>query len=175
MSGTQTKFQALILYLALKSETDPRFGAVKLAKLLLYCDLRSLQKFGCTLTEARYQKLPNGPAPRDFLPAVQEMTENDLCTYVERHYFEKPQKRLVAKVEPDLRLFSAPELDLINRVLDELWEHNATQVSDLSHNLLGWQLAEYGEDIPLGTIFVGEPRELTPKEVEMALGLPSQK
>ena len=171
LTKSQRRFRELMLYLAKRSQGDPRFGATKLNKQLLYCELRSIQKFGKPMTKERYQKLPKGPAPRSLPPVVQEMEDQKKCVVSTQQYYGYTQKRLVPLVEPDLTVFTAEEIDLVNSVLEELWEQDGTQVSDLSHKLIGWELAEMKEDIPLGTILVGEPRELGEEEQAFARSL----
>ncbi len=52
------------------------------------------------------------------------------------------QKRPVALRQADLRPFSPEEIDLINNVVRHFWRMTASQVSDISHQFLGWQLAD---------------------------------
>lgn len=40
------KMKELILYLASRSEEDPRFSATKLNKLLFYCDFTAYRRLG---------------------------------------------------------------------------------------------------------------------------------
>lgn len=76
---------------------------------------------------------------------------------------------MVALREPDLSVFSAEEVDLIHRVVRELWELNATEVSDLSHRFVGWQVASMGEEIAYGSVFVGDARPWSDEETSWAL------
>jgi hypothetical protein len=160
------KFRELILYVARKSESDPGFGATKLNKILFFCDFLAYRAFGESITGHRYQKLEHGPAPRALKPILKKMEKAGECVFVERDHFGYPQTRIVARREPDFSLFSAKEIDLIGSVIEELRDSNATQVSELSHQFIGWQVARMKEDIPYSTVFLGTPRPLTQEEIE---------
>jgi hypothetical protein len=103
------------------------------------------------------------------VPVVSEMVTDGACAWAERNYTGFRQKKLLALREPDLTPFSAAEVDLLHSVIDELWELNGTEMSDLSHCFIGWQAAGIGEDIPYATVFVGEPTPLAQDEEACAL------
>jgi len=46
MTFQPEKFRELILYIARKSEDDPKFGAVKLNKILFFSDFAAFRAFG---------------------------------------------------------------------------------------------------------------------------------
>src|SRR5689334_7237140 len=152
-----SKMKELILYLAAKSEPDPRFSSTKLNKLLFYCDFGAYRQLGQSITGHSYRKLQFGPAPKAMLPIVERMKGDGDCAEIERDHFGHAQRRVVALRPPDVALFSAEELRLADRIVEELWESNAAEVSDLSHDFIGWKAAAYNEIIPYETVFVGDP------------------
>lgn len=162
------KFRELLLYVARKTEADPRCGSVKLNKILFYCDFEAYRRFGRAITGEEYQKLEYGPAPRRLLPQIEEMEREGVCAWADREYFGFHLKKLLPLREPDLSLFTGEEIDIVNTVIDSLWDLNATEVSDLSHRFVGWQVVDPGETIPYETVFVGPPRPLTDQETVWA-------
>jgi hypothetical protein len=160
------KFRELILYIARESEQDEHFGATKLNKILFYSDFWAYRKLGHSITGQQYQKLGKGPAPRRLLPVVRKMEDHGDCVLAEREYFGRTQKILLASREPDLSLFSGTEIAIVRDIIERLQGLNATDVSELSHQFIGWQLAEEGEDIPYSTALLGHPRPPTPAEIE---------
>jgi hypothetical protein len=94
------------------------------------------------------------------------MEENGDCVVAEREYFGRTQKVLLARREPILNSFSGAEIAIVHDVIERLRGLNATDVSDLSHQFIGWQLAEEGENIPYSTALLGHPRPPTPAEIE---------
>jgi len=170
MATPREKFKELILYIAQESEGDSTFGATKLNKILFFCDFLSYRAYGESITGQRYFKLPYGPAPRPLVPVVRELIEEGSCIKVPRSRFGRPQETIFAKREADIDVFNSRDIALVDFVMRQLRDNDATQVSDLSHEFIGWQLAGDQEDIPYETIFLGDPRKLTLTEEEIQYG-----
>jgi hypothetical protein len=168
MTHSHDKFRELVLYVARETQDDPRCGRTKLNKILFYSDFLAYRSLGEPISGQRYQKLEHGPAPRGLLPAVEDMQADGACAWQERDHFGFALRKLIPLREPDLSVFSGPEVDLVRQVISELWELNATEVSDLSHRFVGWQVTAYGEDIPYETVFVEQPRLLSDEETRWA-------
>ena len=161
------KMRELILYLASRSEEDPRFSSTKLNKLLFYCDFTAYRQLGQSITGHGYQKLRFGPAPKAMLPILEQMKQDRDCVEIEREVYGRTQRRVQAKRSPEMSVFSEDERQLADRIIEELWEHSATEVSDLSHDFIGWKAARPNELIPYETVFVGDPAmPLTSDEIE---------
>lgn len=163
------KFRELILYVARETEDDPKCGATKLNKILFYADFLAYRELGSSLSGQTYQRLEHGPAPRGIVPAVEAIQESGECAWAERSYYGLTLKKLIPLREPDLSPFTGPEVDLVQRVIAQLANLNATEVSELSHQFAGWQAADDGEEIPYETVFVAEPRPLSRDEEAWAL------
>ena len=153
-SPNNDKFKELILYIADKSSGDKPFGATKLNKLLFYADFLAYLQFGTGMTNQRYQKLENGPAPRALIPITGKMESRGEIAYRDENYYGKSKKRLVPLRDPDLSEFSDDEIELVNRIVAEFLGKNAAAMSGFSHEFIGWQLAKIGEDIPYEVAFV---------------------
>jgi hypothetical protein len=163
------KMKELILYLAAKSEQDPRFSSTKLNKLLFYCDFEAYRQLGRSITGHSYQKLPFGPAPKAMLPILSQMQRDGDCEEIRKDYFGKEQRRLKANRPSEFYLFSPEELELADQIIEEFWESSASEVSERSHGFIGWRAAEYNEVIPYATVFLGDPS--TPvSEAEIEFG-----
>jgi uncharacterized phage-associated protein len=160
------KLRELVLFIARVSERDEHFGATKLNKILFYSDFWAYRKLGRSISGEKYQKLAHGPAPKRLVPVVRKMERERICASAERDFFGRTQKILVALREPDLSLFSGAEIAIVQDVIRKLWDLNASSVSELSHEFLGWQLAAEGEEIPYSTALLGRPRPPTSAEVE---------
>lgn len=164
------KLKELILYVAQQSEGDSTFGATKLNKILFFCDFLSYRAYRESITEQRYFKLPFGPAPRALVPVVDELLEEEACVKVSRSRFGRPQETIFAKREANLDVFRPRDIALADYVLRQLRDNDATEVSNLSHEFIGWQLAGDREDIPFETIFLGDPRKVGLTEEEIVYG-----
>lgn len=160
-----TKLKELILYLADRSATDDRFGAIKLNKLLFYADFLAYVYLGKSITGQEYQVLPKGPAPRRLVPVREDMKATGEIAIRTADYAGYPQHRVVALRDPKIDVFTAEEISLVDEIVASLWGRNGKNVSDMSHKFAGWKLANIGEEIPYCVALVGS-REPTPEEIE---------
>lgn len=158
----QDKMRELILYISLLSESDEKFGATKLNKLLFFIDFSACKVLGKSVTGEEYQKLPQGPAPRYFLPLRNKMEQ------AKEIFGNFSQDKIFALREPNLSVFTPYEIDLIHRVVDENKEKNAVQISEESHNFIGWKLANDKETIPYETVLADFDYEPTVEDFELA-------
>lgn len=148
------KFKELILYLSERSEADPRYGQVKLNKLLYYIDLLAYRDLGKPITGARYQRLKWGPAAVALKPVQEEMVGEGDLVIRSGPFGAYEQKKPIALRSADMSAFTGSEVAFVEYIVKALWELGAGQVSDLSHEDIGWKLARDGEDIPYETAFV---------------------
>lgn len=169
------KFRELILHVCQRSEGDSNFGLTKLNKLLWFTDLAAFLSRGTSITGKQYIKLPYGPVPADYESTIKEMqSDHQLAERVENRY-GYPQRRLFALVEPNLDAFTADEIALVDGFIHRYWNRNGSEMSHMSHEFLGWQLAEIGEPIPFEVGFVVERPFLAAEEMAYAhtlTGLP---
>ncbi len=142
------KLQELILFVANRSEEDPKFGSIKLNKLLFFADFLAYVKLGKSITGQTYMRLDNGPVPRVMLPTLKSMQQDGTIAIKERDHYGKTQKVHVALREANLKGFSSEEIAIVTEVLDAMRSKNAKGISLLSHKFDGWKLAKDKEDIP---------------------------
>lgn len=149
-------------------------GRTKLAKALFFADLDTYRRTGNSITGATYIRWPNGPAPRDFYPAVDGLVRG--CRIAERkaEHFGYAQHQYWSIEEPALEGLSNRDvatLTAYTRVICE--NHTASSISDLTHNL-AWTVARPDEEIPFAAFLVatrlGKPRASEMAEIEAALG-----
>ena len=149
------KLSELILLISEWSQADPRFGAIKLNKLLFHCDFSAYLTYEEPITGQEYFALPQGPAPRRLKPVTDKMKEREELAYQEVEYYGHKQMRPIALRPPKLALFSAQDMDLVRRTIEKFWHMNATEISEHSHLFTGWKVAREKETIPYSTALVG--------------------
>lgn len=164
----ENKLKQLVLYVSSRSEDDDRFGKVKLNKLLFYSDFICYLETGKSITGAEYVKLEFGPCPKDFHKLQETMQHEGLLAIQEKLHHGKSQKRPIALKTPDMSVFSGPEVAIIERIINALRTKNGSQVSELSHNFLGWQLVENKETIPYGFALIDDERIPTQSDITYA-------
>jgi hypothetical protein len=173
----EDKLGELLLYAAGQLLDDPAGGAVKINKVLYFAECAHIRTYGVPITGAAYQKLPQGPAPRRFVPVRDRLIANgDLVPSVEER-FGRPLHRLTPRRAPRVGVLSQQELDTVDAVVDALSGKSGTEVSEMSHEEPGWIMVEENEDIPLSTAYL--PRRAVMSEAarrrarELAADLPS--
>jgi antitoxin SocA-like protein len=168
------RFKELVLYVSQKCANDPTFGATKLNKILFYADFLAYANLGEPITGFEYQKLRWGPAPRRLIPVQAEMIERGELVLQPVHLLGgKIQKRTINLRNPDLSVFKAEEIALVDEVIEALQSARAEAVSELSHRLVGWKVVQEGESIPYNTIFLSD-EPLTEAEIERGRELARQ-
>lgn len=156
------KDEELLLYVTSKLKDCPNFGSILLNKILYYIDNIHYLKHGKPISSFSYVKQEMGPtpAPAIFMPLRERLIKAGKLEMEEIERFGKIQKRLVAKKEYDISLFTSLEIELIDMVIDDCKDFTASKISDISHKELAWQLAKPFETLPFNTYL------LTQSEIE---------
>jgi uncharacterized phage-associated protein len=158
----EAKFAELLLYVAERLSGDRSGGATKLNKVVFFAEFTHLRRHHAVISGCEFQKLPHGPAPRRLVAVRQRLIEQGDAELVTEDFLGRPQHRLIARRPADLSRFSDDERKSVDDVLDQLADLSGSQVSELSHQEPGWQLAEIGETIPYATAFLDFPQVATP-------------
>jgi antitoxin SocA-like protein len=167
MVNSGDKLQELILYIAQRSVHDDSFGKTKLYKTLFYADFAAFAEWGASITGERYAKFPHGPVPPRAKEVIAALIADGAARVETRLHGGKPQERVIAQRDPDLKLFGEEEIAIVDGTIDRFWGKRATDVSELSHEFIGWKAARLGQVIPYETALVySRPR--TPAEEEFA-------
>lgn len=165
------KLRELILLISEWSQVDPKFGAIKLNKLLFHADFSSFLTYGHPITGQEYFKLPQGPAPRHLKPLTEAMIKKGEFAWQEVLYCGRTQKKPIALRAPDTSKLSGNDVELVKQTIQKFWTMSATEISDQSHIFLGWKVAHLKETIPYATALVSRR---SPTEHERKRGLALQ-
>lgn len=159
------KYAELIKYISAKSSNDPYFGKTKLFKILFYSDFLAYRELGQSISGDRYVKQTHGPVPTRINYMIKTLVEKEELAlspgYLGTHVQQKP----VHLSRPDLSVFSADEIAIVDEVIESLRGKSARQVSELSHEFIGWKVAEMGMNIPYEIALVGA-EEITEEDIE---------
>ena len=93
--------------------------------------------------------------------ALAALQKEQAAAMAHRDLFGWSQDRPCALREPNLDGFTGQEIAIVDQVLRALWGKSAKDVSDLSHQFIGWRIADMGEVIPYETATIdnSEPTE----------------
>lgn len=146
------KFKEVLLYILNKVGSKPNIGETVIYKLLYFIDFNYYEKYEEQLIGATYIKNNYGPTPMEFREIVSKMKGKDLVE-VSGKYFHYPQTKYLPLRLPDLSILNANEIKLIDVVLNELSDMNASQISEYSHNDIPWIVHKDGDIISYESVF----------------------
>lgn len=136
------KFKNLVLYILSKCGSKPNIWKTVLYKLLYFCDFNFFEKTRKYLTGVPYIKLPMWPAPYDFDILVKDMIDKKELLVITAPFHGRYQQRYIPNKFPDGNIFSKEELDIIDNVIWELSDYNASEISEYSHGDAPWRLTQ---------------------------------
>lgn len=164
------KFKEVLIYILGKVGAKPNVGETVLYKLLYFIDFNYYEKYEEQLIGATYIKNHHGPTPIEFQVIVNEMIENKEIEVVKSKYFQLLQKKYLPHREPDLSVFNANEIKLIDDVLQKLSGMNASTISEYSHEDVPWIVTPERHKIDYESVFYRTPaysvREYSDDEVQ---------
>ncbi len=164
------KFKEVLLYILGKVGAKPNVGETVLYKLLYFIDFNYYEKYEEQLIGATYIKNHHGPTPIEFQSIVNEMIENKEIEVVKSKYFQHLQKKYLPHQEPDLSVFNANEIIVIDDVLQKLSGMNASTISEYSHQDVPWMVTSERQKIDYESVFYRTPaysvREYSNNEIQ---------
>jgi transcriptional regulator with XRE-family HTH domain len=147
------KFKEVLLYILCKVGAKPNVGETVLYKLLYFIDFNYYEKYEEQILGATYIKNHHGPTPVEFKAIVDEMIKNKEIEVVKSKYFQHLQKKYLPRQEPDLTVFNANEIKLIDDVLQKLSGMNASTISEYSHQDVPWIVTPERKKIDYESVF----------------------
>lgn len=128
------KVREMILYIAGKSQDDPKFGLVKLHKLLYYSDFAAYRQLGASISGVQYVNNTNGPMAKDLDRTIRGLEYNRALDVEEESRGQSRQARIVRPLRPaNMSAFEDAEVAIMDEVVRKYRRYNGTQISDLVH------------------------------------------
>lgn len=153
----KNKFRNVLLYILERCGAKPNVGETVLYKLLYFADFNFFEMYEEQLTGATYRKINYGPAPQEFTDIVEEMVTKGEVKKDTNNYYGKPQKRYLPLVKADLTQLKASEKEILDRVIDQLSNFNAKEISYYSHEDVPWKVTPDKEVINYDLVFYRTP------------------
>lgn len=127
------KLENMILYVVKRLNGE---FMTKLNKILWYCDFLHFKETSVSITGAQYVRLQYGPVPNGY-DFITDMMQRDGLLDKKEIVFNTEEdvvgEKLSALVEPDERIFSQKEIEVMNFVTDTFHNYTATKIKDKSH------------------------------------------
>lgn len=144
------RLATLIHHITTLCEPD-RLGRTRLAKILWLSDVERFRKTGATISGADdYRKDEYGPRHHRFYEAI-DILQRDGCVISRQSLTPVgPRQELVPLTNPDVSIFSADEIAIVDRITAAVIKLSAKEASDLTHDEV-WEAANYNERIPVAS------------------------
>ncbi len=160
------KFKALVHFVIHKCAEPDRLGAVRLNKTLWFADVLAYKDRGVSISGTTYIKKQHGPVPK-FMPACIEALADEGSITVEEPSFAYETRKFRSMAPPDTSCLDTYEKDLTLYVLNTLFGHTASDVSEMSHDRI-WGMASDGEEIPIFATLGSVRGQVTPEVIDWA-------
>ena len=141
------KFKEVLLYILEKVGAKPNVGLTVLYKLLYFIDFDYYEQYEEQLMGLSYIKNHHGPTPREFAKVMEAMKKDGEVEEVKSSFFQFEQKKYLPRRKADVRKLKKREKQVIDRVLNELSDMNAKEISTYVHGDVPWLTVEQGENI----------------------------
>jgi hypothetical protein len=148
MNFNGEKLDDLVVHISRSSRDDLNFDETKLRLLLAFSDFLAYGRRGEPITGTVYVKLPFGPAPQNsdgetvsFVDALNDAPGDALS----------PEEIAIAD-------------EIVERYRD--WTSSAL-VDEAKREFTGWRLADEGEHIPYGSVFLAADQTPSPAAIEL--------
>ena len=153
------KFKALVHYIIQCRENPAQLGAIRLNKVLWYADVAAYQMYGKSITGSSYVKRQFGPVPKFIRKTLREL-EAEGKIHIQEPKFPFGVRKFNCLEDADTSSLSSKEQDLAEAVMDEVCNHTASRISELSHDVV-WNVVEMGDEIPLKATFAANKGAIT--------------
>lgn len=148
----------MILYVSEKCEQSERFGMIKLNKIIWRADFMAFAGRRIPITGCSYQKLRLGPAPVEMRPVLEQMRSKGHIEIDSVDFGNnRVEKRVIAVTPPNVRYFSADDLEYVDSAIAYYWDKTGTEASDDSHGI-GWSTREDGDLMPYELVFLSDEK-----------------
>ena len=142
-----SKFKNVLLYILERCAGKPNVGETVLYKLLYFSDFNYYELYEEHLTGAKYRKLPYGPVPQKLDTIINQMMKSGQIQRIKTDYYDKIQTRYIPLEKADLTELKASEIEVIDRVIQQLSDWSAAAISNYSHKDMPWLASKEGEEI----------------------------
>lgn len=155
LPGGQRRLREAVLYVSKACVEAPYFGLVKLNKIIWRADFESFAQRGQPVTGRLYQRLPQGPAPVEMLPVLNELQADGLLKIERTKIVDFEEQRPIALAEPVLTFFSPGDIACFDRAISVYWDKTGTETSDISHGV-AWNSRSDNEAMPYELAYLSD-------------------
>ncbi len=144
-------FKEVLLYIFSRVGARPNVVETVVYKLLYFIDFNYYEKYEEQLIGATYIKTHHGPTPIEFRAVINDMLKNNEIEIFQSKYFHLV-KHLPIR-DPDLSIFKANELLVVDDVLQKLSGMNSNTISEYVHQDIPWKVTPDNQAIDYESVF----------------------
>jgi hypothetical protein len=145
------------------ARTEPsQLGATKLNKILWYSDIEYYRRTGHSITSVKtYVRLPRGPVPHRIDDALKLLQREGKILERKAKVYDYDRREFIWAKQPDVSIFTADQIDVINIFIDLIKTMTAEQISNITHEDAMWVELGNGEPMPVnaGSVIPRSPTE----------------
>ncbi len=151
------KFKQVLLYILERCAGKANIGETVIYKLLYFSDFNYYEAYEEQMTGARYKKLHYGPIPVEFSKVISLMEKEREIKSINDEFYGYPQKRYIPLIKADLEQLKASEKEVIDKVINQLSDKTAKEISDYSHDDMPWKATKDKDLIDYELVFYRSP------------------
>lgn len=147
------KLETVLLYILERCGGKPNMGENMIPSLLYFCDFNYYEIYEEHLTGLQYLKQPQGPSAVGIGELLNQMVLQESLVKIKTEYYGLPQIRYIPLIKADLTRLIAAEKEVIDRVVDQLSDWNATSLNNYTKEDMPWKASEPGNEIDYELVF----------------------
>jgi len=162
------KFKETFLYILQQTYNKPHVTKMVIYRLFYFIDFDYYERYKNKLIGATYIKNSFGPAPAEFNTIVNQMINNNEVRKIESERTDKLEyiKTLYIPIaKPNLAIFTANEIEIINKVVNNLSKMNFERITKHAHNDAPWRLTKNGDVIDYNKVFRRKSKRSDSKKI----------
>ncbi len=132
--------EAILLIAEIQGEGAKK---TKVAKTLFYADFISYKNSKRPITGSKYINLKNGPVPANYQSVFSKLKREGTISIKKSGKYQI----IIPRKKPNRQAFTNSELETLLQIAEDIKPLTSTQISDYSHEFIGWQISKIGEYI----------------------------
>lgn len=157
MDFNKEKFKKLLHYIICRCCEKDNVEKSVLYNLLYFSDFNFFEISEQSLTNESYRKLPHGPAPTHFDTAIKELIHEGNVDVETINISLKREIPIYSSLKIPKLDFSDEELAIIDDVISELGNMNATEIREYVQGDMPWKATDENQIIDYGFVFYRNP------------------
>lgn len=151
------KLETLLLYITSQCGAKTNMDVNLLLSLLYFCDFNFYEIHEEQLTGLLYKKESFGPSPTLALSLINELENEKKLLSFKSSYAGVPHIKYFPGAIANLKLISAAEKEVIDRVIEQYSDWPANRLNSYAREDMPWKATEPGEAIDYELVFYRRP------------------